>query len=483
MTARRWYILVAVGVWLLLSGHAIDQDWSGDVWNHAAAVQRAAEDPFDPGNAITGDDVPHPFATPYHAVLGLVVATTGIEPLTLFRIVGPLNLAFVLAVFPRAVRALGGSSAASPVALLLLLFAWGISPWRYSGYSTANALGFSLPYPATFAFGLTLVGIAIASRLRTEPSPARAVSLGVLAAVVGVAHPLTGVILAIFVVAQLVAAERAAIRGFVVAGAVAAALALLWPQYSVLRLLTVAEEFDATNAVTVERLLPRAFLLLPGTVVALLRLRHRARDPLGIAAGLFVVAVAVGQLTQEPFFARLIPGLAPASAIAVAEWLRASFAEEAPSRRAYAVGVGAVVAVGIVGASPGIAHAVPDRLLPASLADDPRISVRSVEAIRELYGSLDPDDRVAVVESYPPEVVAGNGPTATTGAGPFDTEERARRRRQDTDVVVDPTASAAARTAAIERLGATHAVVPAGTGLPGEVIARSDTIWVIELPP
>ena len=48
------YYVVAAGVWLLFAGHAIDQDWSRDVWIHAAAVDSFADDLLDPANPTIG---------------------------------------------------------------------------------------------------------------------------------------------------------------------------------------------------------------------------------------------------------------------------------------------------------------------------------------------------------------------------------------------------------------------------------------------
>ena len=52
---------------------------------------------------------------------------------------------------PVLVRGFGGNRTTALLLLVFTLLLWGVTPWRWSGFLSANSFGFGLPYPSAFA--------------------------------------------------------------------------------------------------------------------------------------------------------------------------------------------------------------------------------------------------------------------------------------------------------------------------------------------
>jgi hypothetical protein len=133
-------------------------------------------------------------------------------------------------------------------ALLFVLFLWGENPWSYSGFFHFWILGDVLPYPSTFCVALSLIALSLNVKNLDQANLSRKFLIFIIALVVLLSHPLTFVFLNIGLGLQLVflltdrslKALSRLICQLVVGCMAVFGLALLWPYFSILELLTRA---------------------------------------------------------------------------------------------------------------------------------------------------------------------------------------------------------------------------------------------------
>lgn len=173
---------------------------------------------------------------------------------------GIANLAVFLVAFRAFVRTLVDNPLAPFWALLFALFAWGILPWRFSGFLGMNAIGFGLPYPSMFAMNVTLLSLCSLARFGVSRRPHWLLWFALGAVLVSLTHPLTSAALVIGSIALAVryripmnAGELALSGGIVVA---VGSLVAVWPGYSIVNLL-VHEGGAYNNPVMYVRPIPR----------------------------------------------------------------------------------------------------------------------------------------------------------------------------------------------------------------------------------
>lgn len=339
---------------LLTGGHG------GDFWQHAAAVSELAADPLHVRHPQLSVDAPSPFTTPFALLVALPARVLGIGAVAALTAAGLLNLLLLLAGLHRFVhsRSDDAPDAAVTLALLLTLFAWGPEAWLYSGFLHLDALGYVLPYPSTFALGLSLWTLA---RHRAAPQHTSAFSVLALAgvtALVVLCHPLTFLFLATGLSAQALACRTSRARAVVVTGATVAlgvAASTAWPYFPMVDLLAGQSQiFDSSNVEMYEGLLVRAWptlLLLPLAAWHL-------RDPPQRSGALMVAGLAViyvgGAVTGRASFGRVLPALIllvhVAAALALLPWLQR--AASWPRLRQGLAATVAVILLALSGAGP-----------------------------------------------------------------------------------------------------------------------------------
>ncbi len=308
--ARFW--IAAGALFIAMLFHTMNAPWVHDFWEHVAVVRELAVRPFHPRHPLLLLDVPHAFFSPYAVALGLATGATGTAPMTTLAVAGLVNLVIVIT----GLRALAhqlfpDGDRAAFWALLFMLFLWGRGAWVWSGFLHFHALGYVLPYPSTFAAGLTLHAIALYLRMLTEERPLLHVPLALIAAVVLLTHPTTAASLFL----GLAAAFLARVRGRVVSqgallAAVAAttiAVAALWPYFSVFDLWqSQAGAFNAASR-KLDRSVPGriwpALLLAPALVW---RLTQSRRDVLVLWFASLAGIVTWAFVSDTPGYWRLL---------------------------------------------------------------------------------------------------------------------------------------------------------------------------------
>lgn len=333
---------------------ARQRPWVADFWLHAATVERLRENLWHPGNPVVAADTSSPYYTPYTVLLASFARLAGVSAVGILTIWAPVNAAIVLAGVWAFARRFDRSPWLAIVLFLATVLLWGWIPLGWSGFPSLYGLPLILPYPSTFAFGLTLIFWAALLRL-LEPGPptrfwAWGLGLGVLAGVILLSHQFTGVIAALGALAILLARvpiAKQAVAALGLAAGVCTAFAAGWFYYSIFDLLGTTSILDGEHVMLYESwrgLYGYAFVTLP--FLALRFIRDR-RDPLALMVVVGAVPVGYGAVTGHWSWSRVIPlvlfaGQA-AAAIGVVQWFRER------KSVSHAILVGLVLLAGLAG--------------------------------------------------------------------------------------------------------------------------------------
>lgn len=371
------YRLTAVVVAVPLLIQNWNRRWAGDIYLHAAAVGEVARHPLSPGNPLVASNAADPEYSPYIVLLGAVTRVTGLDVFTTLRLAGAMALITLLVVLPWALDRLVDDRSAAPWFLVFTLVLWGWEPWRWSGYLNLNSIGFILPYPSVAGASLLLVGLALTKRLLHQPTPARGAVLGLVSGCVLLVHPFSAISMAVGAAALLLGGRsfrRSQARALAAAVAVATTVALSWPYFPVLRLLSEGSIYDAVHETLYDGIVVHTLLALPGVVTLWAAWRRDHLDPLALAFTGALGIYAVGGLTDRESLARVLPLAMLAAhlslAVAVSRLVRDR------SRRARApllAGALGLVLLGVLGSAKALPNMIPPPLLPASLRSDPRV--------------------------------------------------------------------------------------------------------------
>ena len=395
------YVLLAAGVLVLVLIHTLNQYWSGDFWEHAAVVRELSRRPWNPQHPLFAVDAPHPFMSPYTLMAGLTARLFGWSAVSTLALFGVFNVAALLAALRLFAGALLGAGAAF-YALLFSLLLWGADPWRYSGFMHLNALGFVAAYPSITALWLTLLCLYAQLRYQARSGVWWGVIVVIGAPLVLLTHPITGMVLAIGLVAislRALVQRTGAVLALGVAVAVASLLGILWwPHYPWLTLATTGSDIYAEpNRAMYLGVFQRTWPLLPAVLIVFKRLRSDVLDPLGWYALGLGVLFACGAWFDNGPVGRVLPGFVLTLHLALA-------AEAAALERHWAasasprvwwlrVTLAGVVVLGLANMSAGIVRGLPRALLPASLATDPRLD-QPGDFYLPLRDVIGPDDVV-----------------------------------------------------------------------------------------
>jgi hypothetical protein len=281
---RFWVAAVTLFIAMLIS--TVHAQWGGDFWEHAAVVRELAARPFHPHHPLLALDVPHAFFSPYSLALGLVARFTGLGHIATLGAAGLLNLVLVITGIRALSRRLfSDGDRASFWALLFVLFLWGSNVWVWSGFLHFAGLGYVLPYPSTFAAGLTLHSMALYLRSLDDGRPWLHVPLALFAALALISHPITAAVMFAGLGACFLGhtRDRFLLRGtlLAVAAGTACVLAASWPYYSWIDLvLHQSAEFDLSSRNLYEDVLARTWPSLLVAPALIWRLRASRRDVL-----------------------------------------------------------------------------------------------------------------------------------------------------------------------------------------------------------
>jgi hypothetical protein len=451
------YVGLAAFLFLAMVGHTLNESWaSPDFWVHVGAVQEFADQPLEPANPfVVGNDA-DPYLSPYTWVLGVISKVTGLDAMRVLAMAGLANLILLLTGLYRLVTTLSSRWLAPPLALVFTLFAWGLSPWRWSGFFNANSIGTALPLGSTFAAALACFALSAALRWLRSGSRAELALVGVLTPVVIICHPFTATWAAAvglgFVVAAAGHCNRHRVGALTVVGAAGTALTLAWPFYPVADLLHTSSDLETINAAIFHRVLPRIFLALPGVVAIWLRQRERRRDPITFGFAASTMLFALGWVLDRPTLGRALPAVMLMLHLALAD-LVATLVEKPDIGRRRAPTILAVslgVMVGVAGTAAGMVRAVPRSLLPGQLGD--RAELHSlVDRYRPIGEHISHDDVFVASQRLAPGSTIGGKAIAPFVPAPF--VDDLAERQQATDTILDPHATVADRRREIDAYG------------------------------
>jgi hypothetical protein len=320
---RRPYRWLAGALVALAVALAVRQPWSGDLGIHAATVERLRRSFTDPGNPLVDADTPSPYYSPYTLVLAVFSRLTGLAPVTVLWIAGPVVVAVLLWGLHAFVRGLSDRPLAPTLGAVFILLLWGVKTRVWSGFVSLWALPLVMAFPSTLALGLALLLWAWLGRALDGPVRwAGLLGLGALAAAVALIHPFTAVTAALGALAVVAPrARRLSRTAWLALGAatvVAAGLVLAWPYWSFVALVRSSGDLDPIH----RALYDRPWLYYGLAVVALpalwLRWRRNRLDPLVLLFVSAALVVTIGGVTGRYALGRAWPAVLLSAQIALA---------------------------------------------------------------------------------------------------------------------------------------------------------------------
>ncbi|QEV18375.1 hypothetical protein [Streptomyces alboniger] len=313
---RRWRpspFLVFGGLfWLVMSLAFWRVPMCCDFGQHAAVVERLKDDLLHPAHPMA--DLPgdgSAYYSPYAVAQGLFAKVTGLAGWQVVKLSGPLNLLVLLTGIGRFVRGLTPRPWAPVLALFAMVLLWGTRMAWWSGYLGLMSMTGNLGYPSTFAIGLAFWAWAwagsLAKGLRRGLWPY--VGLGTLCGLVLLIHPISSVAAVLGVVAFAASDRRAwewaGLGAWAATGLTAAAVAALWPYFSVFSLVG-DESVDWIHRQLYTEMPQRFWLALLGLPALWLRLRRDRRDPLVLMFALECAVVAYGWVSGHYTYGRIL---------------------------------------------------------------------------------------------------------------------------------------------------------------------------------
>jgi alpha-1,6-mannosyltransferase len=246
-----------------------------------------------------------------------------------------------------------GGHLAAPYALIFILVFWGSEAWSWSGFLHWFALPYVAPYPSTFAAALTLLSLSLLLDHLAQPRLWRLVVLGLLTSLTLLVHPTTAVVLLASLPVVLVTVRgpdriRRAVP-VVLTVALATALAIAWPYFSLLSLLTTrSPDFDKDSLSLYERTIVRiwpALVLLPA---ALWRLRSDRRSPAVFIFAFLGMIYCIGAVSGAYGLGRVIAWVVVFIDISAAQWAPVLYDKLGGNRRLLVPTLTLLAAVGLI---------------------------------------------------------------------------------------------------------------------------------------
>ena len=361
----------------------LNQQWSSDVWEHAAVIRELTTHPLYPHHPLLMVDAPHPYFSPYTVAVGGLARAFHAGPIGALQVAALVNLLLFLVGFRLFVGLLLGPRVPF-FALLSVLFLWGFHDWRWSGFLNLNSFGFSLPYPSMFAMSTMLFAFSSFILLVRRRSVVWIIPLTAAAILVILSHPITGGMMLLglgaLAVGSLTRADGRLWVLLLVGAVVVCIAAVTWPYYSITDLFHQGSIYDASHAALYEDVWTRVALALVGIPLIVMRASRNPRDPLALVfvggLAIYVIGDATGHLTLGRFVLLAVLGLQLAIADAAAR-LEADLKagrRRVPFPGAVPLGIGAVLGAGLLLNAPAAVRFVPRPLLPASVRSDPALA-------------------------------------------------------------------------------------------------------------
>ena len=259
---RRW--MVAAILLALYGVQVWRANWTGDFWEHSAAITAMIQAPLRPQHPSMAMDAPHFFFSPYSLALACVARWVGVGSIAVLAFAGGMNLLLILYGAWRIIKRLGWAQPTRVwfYVLACWLFLWGQDAWQYSSFLHFGVLFRVLPYPSSFAIGGTLW---ILSVNWSQTSRWWLAGAGIVASVILLCHPLTLLLLCAGLVGFYIDGLGSSRDPFVVIliPVVALGLALCWPYFPIWHLLPgigdAAGAYTESNFILYQGLLKRTW--------------------------------------------------------------------------------------------------------------------------------------------------------------------------------------------------------------------------------
>ena len=322
-------LAVTLGALTLCAVYAWRGDVSSDFWEHAAVVRELAAHPLSPGHPLFSVNATHAYFSPYHLAVALAARATGLPAMAALSAAGLVNLILVVLAFRLfLMRLLPRGEATAPYALLFVFFLWGREPWMWSGFLHIGMLGYSVPYPSTFAIAAMFLCLALLLDALDRGHRRDFLGIALLVPLCITIHPPTAIILIVGLCAVFLARVRhqVLLNGALLAAAVmaGAAAALAWPYFPVLRLFTEQPpEFHDWSGVFYQNVGSQIWPALLAFPVLFWRLREDRRDALVLFAALLALIYALGWFTGKYGLGRAIASIVMLTQIALGAALAA----------------------------------------------------------------------------------------------------------------------------------------------------------------
>jgi hypothetical protein len=457
----RYWILCGVVV-LAVASQTRNEQWTTDMWMHAAAVREFAMRPFDPGDPVISAVHDSAWLNPYAWVVGRLAALFDGDALTALSIAAVVNVGLVLVAFRAFVIELTSNRRAPFYALLAVLLLWGPRAWRWSGVIHADAIGYVAPYPSMLALALMLFVLTIASRLARSGVQIddwwRLVAIGVGVLLVGLIHPPTGVVLAVvgsvLVLCRLRPWSWPTLGWMALAAVVGVGVATLWPFFPLFDL-SPGGFYKASDELFYQSVPQRIFPALLGLVVVYRRSRADWRDPMAWLVGAAVVLYGIGYwggIGRPIIFAVLVLHIAVGDGLGRMEAAWSAHAGVTRWQQVYALACAVLAIAGLVFLRAGPARMIPDEVRPSGLVAD-----ADVERVSDTYDPLvDIIDGVVLATETPSielPAFAGKLVSSSFWENPLAADDVAARRRV-TDRFFDRSATDDVRRRIIDEYGA-----------------------------
>ena len=360
-------ILIAI-----MAIEAAEGGWVADFWLHTAVVNELARSPFHPANPLVVGPYPDFYFSPYLLLLALIVRVTGLPTAAVLAAAGIANLGILLVAFRLLVGCFTGKSQAAAIGLVVVLLAWGIRTWEWSGFLNLAGLPLILPYPSTFATALMLLSWVLLIRTIRRPNALGFAGLALTGAIIGLTNPyalLNGMLgYAAILIAEYRSWSGRLMGGLALAALACGAMALAWPYFPILDALKSSPAAAAIHRPLYSGILEGAGLASVGLPAIWWRWRRQRTDWL---VWLFIFAallLALGWVLRDYQFGRVWPvvvlPLQLAAALEVAD-------PPSGRNRWLTIGFGVLVAIAVIvglrGGAGGLVRAIPASYMSPAL--------------------------------------------------------------------------------------------------------------------
>ncbi|MDG1462410.1 MAG: hypothetical protein P8R04_02480, partial [Gammaproteobacteria bacterium] len=199
ISADTAYAILAgtIGIWLCwdaLVFQLVTYSPYADYWEHTALLTEWLRNPSNPSNPHVLDSSLSPRYMPWFWLLTAVGGWFQFDSITLMGISAVVSYALIVIGIKLFFTEYFYHAWAPVIAFMVLFFGWGIS-WNWSNLYQLRSFFYVAGYPSSFVFGLSLISFWFTLKvLRREFGLALgAMILAILAAMMFLCHPLTGV--------------------------------------------------------------------------------------------------------------------------------------------------------------------------------------------------------------------------------------------------------------------------------------------------